>query len=226
MENYYLLIGKVVFLIIGLLLMNFWGKNVIPTFISGLLFIITISNYRLTIPEEEGKLLFNILMWILCTISLIFLLFVSEDKTELLSILKKKSIYFSIVCCIVLSIISFFINKKSMSDITVKHAYNLFLTMAILPIFYELFIHEVIWKMIMKSEKRSYKVFISILTTIILIFTSCADWSFAPLMWITASATLIGAGVLRIYFKRDSDFWMCVLLRGLFYFVMFSFVKY
>ena len=241
MENRYMVVSFIVLELFGFIFIKFWGRKVIPTFISGVTFILTISSYRPLIDEPN---LLNIILPIISTGSLILLIYMSlnqltdaksvqpnlndaeEQKINSgFSIFKEKTIYISIGCCLVLGVIAFFINKKNTPYLKLKDAYNLFLTMLLLPLLYELFIHEIVWKLIDKKKNIVLKIILYTLTTGLLIWLSCADWAYTPVMFISSAVTLIGAGLFRIFRKNNSDFWVCILLRGIFYFMMFSFAR-
>ena len=236
MDNYYIFIGYVFLELLAFLFINFWGKKVLLTFISGIFFILAISNYRNLII---GNMMLNIFLTLFSTFSFFLLIYLSllrinnsnkeTDSEESrnassFSIFKEKTIYFSVFICVIMGIISFFINKRISPELQLADATGLFMTMLILPLSYEIFIHEIIWKLIDTKKSFITKLFLYIICTGVLIWLSCADWAYNMLMVFSSSFTLIGAGVFRIIKKENSYFWVCILFRGIFYFIMFSFV--
>ena len=236
MDNYYIFIGYVFLELLAFLFINFWGKKVLLTFISGIFFILAISNYRNLII---GNIILNIILPLFSTFSFFLLLYLSllrinnsnketgseeSRNASSFSIFKEKTIYFSVFICVIMGIISFFINKRISPELQLADATGLFMTMLILPLTYEIFIHEIIWKLIDTKKSFITKLFLYIICTGVLIWLSCADWAYNMLMVFSSSFTLIGAGVFRIIKKENSCFWVCILFRGIFYFIMFSFV--
>ena len=50
------------------------------------------------------------------------------------------------------------------------------------------------------------------------------EWGKSVLVLIVASVTLIISGGFRFFCMNDSYFWVCIILRGIFYFIMFTVV--
>ena len=74
MDNYYIFIGYVFLELLAFLFINFWGKKVLLTFISGIFFILAISNYRNLII---GNIILNIILPLFSTFSFFLLLYLS-----------------------------------------------------------------------------------------------------------------------------------------------------
>lgn len=229
MNDYYTFIGYITLEVLGLLFIKLWGKKVIPTFFSGGIFFLIIANYG-KLFDNETKL--NIITPIASTGSFILLIYLSLKKISSENhsvscnyklIFKEKKVYYSITVSLLLGIISFLINKNKNSALHIKDTYYIFLTITILPILFEFFLHIIIWDLIRKKNSSIYRVILYVLTTGIAIWLSCIDWGVSLLLYITASITLVISGLFSLLCKRNF-FWLNILIRSFFYFIAFSFV--
>lgn len=206
---------------ISFIFIKFWGKKIIPTFISGFLFSFVILNY---ISFFDEKTALNVILPLIGTSSLVLLICLSLKENDSLQILKRKSIYLASAACLVMGTISFLINKSIGNEEVLNEPQSIFLTITILSLLYELFVHKIIWQMIMKKENLTLKILLCSLVTIILICLTWVEWGKSVLVLIVASVTLIISGVFRFFCMNDSYFWVCIILRGIFYFIMFTVV--
>lgn len=229
MNDYYTFIGYITLEVLGLLFIKLWGKKVIPTFFSGGIFFLIIANYG-KLFDNETKL--NIITPIVSTGSFLLLIYLSSKRlsSEKHSIpynykliYKEYKVYYSIIASLILGIISFLINKNKTSVLHIKDYYYVFLTITILPILFEFFLHIIIWDLILKKNSLVYRIILYILTTGVAIWLSCIDWGVSLLLYITASITLIISGLLSLFCRRNF-FWLNILIRSFFYFIAFSFI--
>ena len=213
-----MIVGFIAVEIFGLLFINFWGKKVIPSLISGLMFVLGVSNYRFYFDEKN---LLNVFLPTLATFVLVIFILVSLSKIENLRILKEKSFLFAVGACALLSVVAFFIRKSLHSELADKEFYKIFPVIIILSPAYELILHEIVWKLILLKEKRVVQILLFVLATSIAIVLTCFDWEFSISFLIISIVSISGGGLFRYFFRDNSKFWVCVLIRGILYTIMF-----
>ncbi len=98
-DNSALFWGFVFIEFISFIFIKFWGKKIIPTFISGFLFSFVILNY---ISFFDEKTALNVILPLIGTSSLVLLICLSLKENDSLQILKRKSIYLASAACLVM----------------------------------------------------------------------------------------------------------------------------